>query len=196
MKSIWILPLVVLAGCAHKVDVEPTSAAHEVRPDKVRKTPAYVYISPEISGLERIAKPGHVCGAHSYPVSMGPALRTSILRTVEGAHSSVVSLNSRSDAKNDGPLYTFGLDEYTPRLRFAMGFFVGTADASADLALKATAYNPEGKEIASTTVRGAGQESEDGDCPVGATVLGRASQKAMRISLENFVSRVINSNER
>ena len=196
MKIFWFLPLVALVGCAHKVDVESTSAAHEIRSDKILKTPAYVYISPEVANLERIAKSGHVCGAHTYPVSMGPALRTSILKTVEGGYSSVVSLNNRNDAKNDGPLFTFGLDEYTPRLRFVMGFFVGTADASADLALKATAYAADGKEVASTTVRGSGQDSEDGDCPVGATVLGRASQKAIRVSLENFVSRVINRNDR
>jgi len=42
------------------------------------------------------------------------------------------------------------------------------------------------------TVRGFGQESIDGDCPAGAEVLGKATEKAVRLSLENFVARVIN----
>lgn len=42
------------------------------------------------------------------------------------------------------------------------------------------------------TVRGFGQESIDGDCPAGAEALGKATEKAVRVSLENFVARVIN----
>lgn len=182
----------VIIGCAHRAEVGSTSGAHEIRRDRVQNTKAYVAISGDLANFERVVKPGYLCGAHTYPVAVGPAIKTSIVRTVGAAHSSVIAVTSAAEAGKDGVLYTFSLDDFNPRLRFQQGFFTSTADASVELALKTTAISMEGKELATTTVRGFGQESVDGACPAGAEALSRATEKSVRVTLENFVSRVIN----
>ena len=183
---------VLIAGCAHPVDVGSTSAAYEVRRDRVQPTKAYVAISGDLATLERNVKPGYVCGSHSYPVAAGSSVKTSIVRTVSAAHSSVVTVQNAGEAGKDGVLYIFALDDFNPRLRFQQGFFSLTADASVELSMKTTAISPEGRELATTTVRGYGQESVEGPCPAGAEALGKATEKAVRVSLENFVARVVN----
>ena len=181
-----------LVGCAHRAEVGSTSAAYEVRRDRVQTTKAYVSVSGDLANLEKVVKPGYVCGAHSYPVAAGSSIKTSIVRTVSGAHSSVVSVQSSAEAGKDGLLYTFSLDDFNPRLRFQQGFFTPTADASVELSIKTTAISSDGRELATTTIRGYGQESVDGACPAGADALSKATEKAVRVTLENFVARVIN----
>lgn len=183
---------IAMVGCAHKADVGSTSAAYEVRRDRVQSSKAYVAVSGDLANLERNVKPGHVCGAHSYPVAVGSAVKTSIVRTVSAAHASVLPIQTAAETGKDGVLYTFALDEFNPRLRFQQGFFSLTADASVELSIKTTAVSTDGRELATTTVRGYGQESVEGPCPVGAEALGKATEKAIRVSLENFVARVIN----
>ncbi|BEP59391.1 hypothetical protein GmRootV118_66350 [Variovorax sp. V118] len=182
----------LIVGCAHRAEVGSTSAAYEVRRDRVQSSKAYVAVSSDLATLEKTVKPGHICGPHNFPVALGPAIKTSIVRTVSGAHSSVVPISTASEAGRDGVLYTFALDDFNPRLRFQPGFFVPTADASVEISIKTTAVSADGRELATTTVRGFGQESLDGQCPVGAEALGKATEKAIRVSLENFVARVIN----
>ncbi|SCX70959.1 hypothetical protein [Variovorax sp. EL159] len=182
----------LMVGCAHKAEVGSTSAAYEVRRDRVQQTKAYVAVSGDLANLEKVVKPGQICGAHSYPLSVGPAIKTSIVRTVSAAHQSVVPVQTSSESGKDGVLYTFALDDFNPRLRFQPGFFSATADASVELSIRTTAVSPDGRELATTTVRGFGQESVEGDCPVGAEALSKATEKAVRVSLENFVARVIN----
>jgi len=123
---------------------------------------------------------------------LGSSIKTSIVRTVSAAHSSVVPISTAAEAGKDGVLYTFALDEFNPRLRFQQGFFSLTADSSVEISIKTTAVSPDGRELATTTVRGFGQESVDGPCPAGAEALGRSTEKAIRVALENFVARVIN----
>lgn len=182
----------LMVGCAHKAEVGSTSAAYEVRRDRVQQTKAYVAVSNDLANLEKIVKPGQICGAHNYPLSAGPAIKTSIVRTVSAAHQSVVPVQTASESAKDGVLYTFALDDFNPRLRFQPGFFSATADASVELSIRTTAVSSDGRELATTTVRGFGQESVEGDCPVGAEALSKATEKAVRVTLENFVARVIN----
>lgn len=192
-RAMTVCALSFLAiGCAHRAEVGSTSAAHEVRRDRVQNTKAYVAISGDLANYEKVVKPGYLCGAHNYPVAVGSSIKTSIVRTVGAAHSSVVAVTTAADAGKDGVLYTFSLDDFNPRLRFQQGFFTTTADASVELSLRTTATSSEGKELATTTVRGFGQESVDGACPSGAEALSRATEKAVRVTLENFVARVIN----
>lgn len=184
--------LAALGGCAHKAEVQGTSAAYEVMADRKAAGTAYVVVSDDLAKLERIVKPGFACGAHSYPVNFGPAIRASIARTVEGAFNDATVLTSESLSPKSGSMFVFRLDEFNPRLRFLPGFFVPTADASVEFSMRVSATNAAGKVYSTTTVRGTGQATEDGGCEVGASVLANASQKALRVALESFVSRVIN----
>lgn len=193
MKAVMVaLVLGALGGCAHKAEVLGTSAAYEVMSDRKTAGTAYVIVSDDLAQLERVVKPGFACGAHSYPVSFGPAIRSSIARTVEAAFQDAIVLTSESLSPRNGAMFAFKLDEFNPRLRFIPGFFVPTADASVEFAMRVSATNAAGKIYSTTTVRGTGQATEDGGCEVGASVLAVASQKALRVALESFVSRVIN----
>ena len=187
-----MISLAVLSGCAHKAEVLGTSAAYEVMSDRKKTGNAYIVVSDDLANLERVVKPGYACGAHSYPVVIGPAIRASIVRTVEGAYQDATVLSSESLSPKDGPVFVFRLDEFSPRIRFLPGFFVPTADATVDLAMRVTATNTAGRVYSTTTIRGNGSATEDGNCSAGAGVLAIASQKALRVALENFVSRVIN----
>lgn len=193
-KYALILGLVALAsGCAHQANVVSTSAGYEVRSDKVNNGKAYVYISQDLDSLERIVKPGHICGAHTYPLDAGPAVRASIMKTMEAAYKQVISVPSRSAAQSDAPMFAFSLDEFNPRLRFVPGFWSATADSSVEMAIKTSTTGIDGKEVSSATVRGFGQDSVDGGCETGADILAKSTQKAIRVTLENFVARVINT---
>lgn len=194
MKKASVVLLAVLAtGCAHQASVSSTSAAYEIRTDKVRAGKAYVVVARDLEVLEPTVKSGYVCGAHSYPLQAGPAVKSSIMKTMEAAYKEVVSVPSRNEAQKDGHVYVFALDEFSPKLRFTPGFFSATADASVEMAMRTSAVAPDGKDLVSTTVRGYGAETTDGECPVGADILAKATQKAIRVTLENFVTRVINS---
>ncbi|WP_156914548.1 hypothetical protein [Cupriavidus sp. amp6] len=194
MKSIFVAlgTVALFSGCAYQGHVASTSAGYEVRPDRVSKGKAYVYVTQDVATLEKTVKPGFICSAHSYPLEAGTALKSSIIKTMEAAYKDVIPVTSVGAAGKDGPLYSFSLDEFTPRLRFAQGFWTGTADATVEIAFKTAAIEPSGKDMARTTVRGFGQDSQEGTCDVGAQALTTAAEKAIRVALENFVGKVIN----
>lgn len=194
MRSVFALAaLAALAGCSAPVLLNDTSAADEVIPSKTRQGKAYVQINTDLVNYKKEVKPGARCGAWSYPVELGAALKTSIVKTVQGAYDPVIVVDQASSPLSDGPLFSFRLSDYNARLRFVPGFFQPTAESSVEFAMSVSARTSTGTEYYSTTVRGTGMADEEGACPVGAAAVGRATEKALRGSLENFVSKVINT---
>ncbi|MFD1556005.1 hypothetical protein ACFSHT_10270 [Paraburkholderia silviterrae] len=160
---------------------------------KATKGSAYIVMSPELSSLGRTVKPGLICGAHSYPIYAGDVIRSSLIKTLEGAYSSVSASDSLPTAAQ-GPVFKFDVADFDPRLRFAQGFWSGSADANVDLAIRARVTSPTGAELITTTFRGQGHGSEDGQgCGMGADALSDAAAKAIRSAMENFVDKVINT---
>lgn len=181
------------SGCAYNVQVASQSGAAEVMTNKVRQEKAYVVFGDSLITASRDVKSGFACGAHKYPMSIGEALQSSISRTVEAAYPNAINNGGQIPSSADGIIMKFDLADFDPRIRFLPGFWVPTADANVDLAIKARLTDAKGKELLTTTFRGQGHASEDGSCPVGADALSEAAQKAIANAMESFVDKVFNT---
>ncbi|WP_236002441.1 hypothetical protein [Paraburkholderia elongata] len=194
IKAVAALSAVTMfSGCAYNVQVSSQSGAAEVMTTKVRHDKAYVVFSDSLATAGKDVKSGFACGAHKYPMYIGEALQGSLSRTVEAAFPQVVNNGGAVPSSADGIVFKFDLSEFDPRIRFTPGFWVPSADANVDIAIRARVSDRTGKELITTTFRGQGHASEDGACPVGADALGQAAQKAISNAMENFVDKVINT---
>jgi hypothetical protein len=181
------------SGCAYNVQVASQSGAAEVMTNKVRQSKAYIVFGDSLATAGRDVKSGFACGAHKYPMYIGEALQSSISRTVEAAYPNAVNNGGQIPSSADGIVMKFDLADFDPRIRFLPGFWVPTADANVDLAIKARLTDAKGKELLTTTFRGQGHASEDGTCPIGADALSAAAQKAIANAMESFVDKVFNT---
>jgi hypothetical protein len=182
-----------LSGCAYNVQVGSQSGAAEVMSTKVRQDKVYVVFSDNLATAGMDVKSGFACGAHKYPMYIGEALQGSISKTVEAAFPHTVNNGSAFPSAGDGMVFKFDLSEFDPRIRFTPGFWVPSADANVDIAIRARVSDRQGKELVATTFRGQGHASEDGSCGIGADALGLAAQKAIANAMESFVDKVINT---
>jgi hypothetical protein len=194
LKTVAALSAVAMfSGCAYNVQVSSQSGAAEVMSTKVRQYKAYVVFSDNLATAGKDVKSGFACGAHKYPMYIGEALVGSLSKTVEAAFPQTVNNGGSIPASADGIIFKFDLSEFEPRIRFTPGFFVPTADANVDIAIRARVSDKAGKELVATTFRGQGHSSEDGTCGVGADALAEAGRKAIANAMESFVDKVINT---
>jgi hypothetical protein len=191
-KLVWaVLPL--LAACAHEVPLTAQTGGSEVMTSKVSKHPAQVIVSQDILGAAPVVKPGYLCGAHSYPLNIGPIITQSLQRTLESAFSRVEVSPTPVATAPDAVVFKFDLESLDPRVRFIPGFWSGTADSSVDIGIRVHVTKADGSELITSIFRGQGHDTEDGACPVGAQSLERASEQAIRSAMENLVDKVINT---
>lgn len=188
-----MLAATVFSGCAYNVQVASQSGASEVMSTKIKQDKAYVVFSDNLVTAGKDVKSGFACGAHKYPMYIGEALQGSLSKTVEAAFPQVVNNGGAVPSTHDGIIFKFDLSEFDPRIRFTPGFWVPSADANVDIAIRARVADKQGKELITTTFRGQGHASEDGNCPVGADALSLAAQKAIANAMESFVDKVINT---
>ncbi|CAJ9609585.1 hypothetical protein [Burkholderia pseudomallei] len=194
IKAVTALSAVAMfSGCAYNVPMSSQSGAAEVMSTKVRHEKAYVVFGDSLATAGRDVKSGFVCSAHKYPMYIGEALQGSLSKTVEAAFPQVVNNGGTVPSSADGIVFKFDLSEFDPRIRFTPGFWVPTADANVDIAIRARVSDRTGNELITTTFRGQGHASEDGSCPVGAEALSQAAQKAISNAMESFVDKVINT---
>ncbi len=192
-----ILCLFLLAGCSFKGQASATAgAAAEVLPQRAIPATASVYLSSELSGLSRTVSPSYVCGAHAYPLSLGAAIQTSIITTNEAAFDAVVS-GKAATSPEPGALrhIAFDLEQMSARLEFSPGFFTANAQANVDLIMGVSVYDAAGTQILRAVVQGNGFAEQQGDCPSGSSVLGRAATTAIERALEEYVFKVINADQ-
>lgn len=186
--------LLTLQGCAYTARVPSANGAAEVMPTRRIASPAYVRVEPELSGLSRNASLGHLCGAHTYKVEMGPAVTESIMQTLEAAFTNVIRVDAQSEAKSDGYFLDFYLSDFSPRLRFDPGFWVMSSEASAELSIRAKAYDGKGDLVFQTTARGeARSDNSSGGCPDGDKRLVEAGRKTVQRAMEDLAQKLINS---
>lgn len=193
---ITIFAGLMLSGCAYNAQVMSTSSpVAEIRPDKRIDCTASYYIESEISDLSRDIKPSsYVCSAHTFPLSVGDALKTSIVKVLDGSFSNVVVSSSKTPSDGDGRYkFIFSLDTFNPSLRFSPGFWQANIFASAEIVMKVIVADSNGKEVVRTTIFGEGSADSGGQCGDGAQLLADATQKAIKRTLENFVYKIINS---
>lgn len=86
-------------------------------------------------------------------------------------------------------------NELTARLDFAPGVWQARAQANVDLLMRVRVYDAMGEELLRAVVEGNGFGEAPGDCAAGAQALGAAATKAIERALEEYVYKVINSDQ-
>lgn len=193
---IVILGSFLFTGCAYHAKVSSTSApVSEIRPDKQLGCTASYFIESEIADLSREVKPSsYVCSAHNFPLEVGEALRSSIVKVLDGTFKNVVVSSSKTPSDTDGRYkFIFSLDTFQPSLRFSPGFWQANISATTEIVLKVIVVAENGKEVVRTTISGEGSAESGGQCGDGAQVMAEATQKAIKRTLENLVYKIINS---
>lgn len=189
----------ILAGCTHGSEaLTVTAPASEVRVDRRVNEPVSVMIDPAIASLSReAAENSYVCSAHSYPITVGPAVKTSLLNVLEEAFSDVKIVESREQASEDGFFLSFRPDTFRPTVSFSMGFWQGTANSSSEIVLKVSARYYENVIFDSITIAGRGSSNgrHKGGCDVGANALREATEESIQRLMENFVYKVVNTGD-
>ncbi len=193
---IVILAGMMLSGCAYNAQVMSTSApVAEIRPDKQINCNVSYFIENEISDLSKDIKPSsYACGAHTFPLKVGEALKSSITKVLNGAFTHVTMSSSKTPSHGDGKYkFIFTLDTFNSSLRFSPGFWEASIFASSEIVLKVIVVDANGKEIVRTSIAGEGTANIGGQCSDGANALSDATQKSIKRVLENFVYKIINS---
>lgn len=190
--------LVSIAGCTYQAAAVRTAApAAEIRVDRVRDHAVALYIDEESQELTSDARViGITCSAHTFPLEMGPAVRQSIRSVLEGGFQGIQTITQTSAIPEGAPLFfRFTLEEFDPTVSFAANFWNSTATANVDIVMGVVASGIDGEELLRLTIAGDGTANSNGGCGEGATVLAEAGEEAIEELLENFVFRVINSDE-
>lgn len=183
-------------GCAYKAQVLSTSApVAEIQPDKQIDCTASYFIESEIRDLAKDIKPSsYVCRVHTFPLEVGTALKSSIVKVLEGTFANVTTASSKTPSESDGRYkFIFSLDTFHPTLRFSQGFWQANIFANTEIVMKVMVTDANGKEVVRTTISGEGSADTGGLCGDGAQVLADATQKAIKRTLENLVYKIINS---
>jgi len=197
MRLLAVVAAFLLAGCTYTAQVSPTAApAAEVIPERKSNLNISYYIAPELESLTRDASEGHMCSAHKFPVNAGSAIASSLRSVNEAGFASATAGGTASlPAPGVDRHLVFQLEEFSPRLHFETGWWSGTAIANTELVLRVVAYDPAGKEVLRVTIAGSGYGELDGGCDAGAKALETATNQAIKRTMENYVSRVINAQQ-
>jgi len=200
MRSLWVVAFfVALAGCTHGSEALMVSApASEVRIDRRVEQPVLVVIDSTIDSMSReAAENSYVCSAQSYPITVGPSIRSSIINVLEEAFTDVQISESSKAESEDGFVMWFRPDTFRPTISFAQGFWQGTANASSEIVLKVTAMYKNKIVFDNITIsgRGASNGEHRGGCDVGANALRDAAQDSIQRLMENLVHKTINTGD-
>lgn len=190
-----------LQGCAYNVQTVtvPVVNVQASYDSKISGKFALV-LDDSLKDANRQVKPGsYVCSAHSYPVSLGTGLSSSLQRMFEQIFEEI---QVRPNAPTTEALGREGLrgtvvvrlEEFAPRINCQMGFFSGNCTAYGDLAVSVNVRGASGT-LFSTSATGTrvADGSAGGACEGGAVVLGDAINRSMRDLLERLGERVSNS---
>jgi hypothetical protein len=197
MYKVLLALSLLLGGCTYNAQVSPSSsAAGEILPSRKIAYPTSYFVDTELASLNRDASEGYSCSAHKFPVSVGPAISSSIRSVNDSAFEQVAEGGTASQAGDGVERHlVFQLDSFEPRLRFEPGFFQGTAVANVELVLKVTVYDKTGNALVRTRITGSGYGEMDGGCGAGAEALGIAANQAVKRTMESYVDRVINAQQ-
>lgn len=189
--------VILLGGCSYNAQVVSTSApASEIRLDRVRDARAALILDSEIETLRREVKPSsYVCTFHDYPLDIGQSIKQSIRSVIDSSFREMEFVGVGGTASGHDFTFKFDLTDFVPTISFASGFWQGTANANVELVMRVTVMDSEGQEILRTTIAGEGNAQQKGGCGDGAQALADAGQESVKRLLENFVYKVINSDQ-
>ena len=190
-----------LTGCAYNVQTTSVPVVN-VQASYDTKIPGKfaLVIDDSLKDANRQVKPSSfVCSAHTFPVSMGSGLSTSLQRLFEQIFEDVQTRPNMPTADTmtrEGLRGTIlaRLEEFAPRLTCQSGLFSGSCTATGDVAVSVNVRGPSGTLFAtSATGSKVADGGSGGACEGGAVVLGEAINKSMRDLLERLGERVANS---
>lgn len=194
---VFLVAAVALGGCTYQANVAPTvAAAADIAPGRTVDKPVSYYVSPELESLTRNASEGYVCSANAFPVNAGPAIAASIRNTNDAAFKNVIAGGGMTDAAPGAERHVvFALEQFTPRVHFEQGWWSATAVANAELAMRVTVYDAQAQELTRAIVAGNGYGEVDGGCDAGAKALETATNQAIKATMQNYISRMVNGGE-
>ncbi len=191
--------VVISSGCTYQaVAIQTSVPASEIRVDRVRDAHAVVITNFDSQIVaEDAKKPGWTCTAHNYPVDIGSALKSSLGIVMDSAFASYEQQGSMPAVDSSTPQYLFRFDirEFEPVFSYASGFWSGTAQGNVTISGRIQVFDGNQNEILRTMVAGSAHSNAEGGCDKGAEALAAASTKAIADLLENFVLKVINSDQ-
>ena len=200
VARLFVLAAISLtSACSYQAAaVQTVAPTGEIRADKVRDAHAgYVFSVDDAELSAEARKTSYTCSAHTYPVDIGPALKGS-LEAVMGAsftsHEELADINAKVIGHHDY-VFVFDLEEPDFSMGMATGFWEGSANARTSITMKTVTYGTDGNEILRTNINGDGGGDSKGGCDAGAEALSQSATDAISELLENFIYKVINSDQ-
>lgn len=189
---------VAIPGCAYNVQPGVIGGAniYSVHADKV---PGHfvLVIDPGVRNTSRDIRPSsHVCGAHTYPVTVGNAIGGSIHRALEMVfesireHNEPPTIEAMREQNIKGAILV-RLDNFEPKLRCSTGMWSGQCTATTDLSLGVIIRGPSENLFASSASGTKSAEADTGSaCDGGARALADSITGATRDALERLGERM------
>ncbi|SMF38581.1 hypothetical protein SAMN06265365_102421 [Tistlia consotensis] len=203
MRGILALAvLAVLSACSHDV-YTPVTPATNIYSSYTDKIPGHwlATVEPPATG-GTIKVTGYICSAHDFPLTADTAYLESVRKTLLNVFEEVETVPAEPLDKEAETLRTAGAlglirvehAAIEPRVTFVPGFFVGTAQADADMSARVTVDGPDGR-LYGSKVDGRGSATSDGECNAGAPALSQAISKAMLDMMEDLGERLSNAEQ-
>jgi hypothetical protein len=196
-----ILQRIFLSGCAYSVQPVSTRAVNIYSAYENKVPGNFILVMDDsIRNVNREVTPAsYVCRAHRYPIAVGDSLAVSIKQTMESIFEHV---NEQGSAPSGDQLSKLGfngvilvrMDDFSPRVLCAEGFFSGTCSASTDISFGVIVRGANGI-LVSTAASGSKVADSDagGACGGGATVIGDSITRSTRDALERLAERLSNA---
>ena len=187
MKISCMATLMVAAltcACTHNVDLMGTDApASEVMANRRVTSPTIYSFSDDLKD----AKATTEVGAHTYVVSIGPA----IVRTIRAANQIGFDHAQEGQPQTRAPYnIRIQLDEVQGRIVPIPGFWIGKAGANIDVSGKVDVTDGQGNEVTRAIIEGEGNAVDTDP----SEALRLAGEKAIKRLGTDYVYKVINTN--
>lgn len=143
---------------------------------------AALYVDAEAMS-ERVKPAGLTCSAHNYPVDARSAFTASVEATLANVVHEIETvdapLNRRQLAQlGHDAMIVVRADDFDVDVLWRPGFWVGTAEAEADIRAGLQVDTADGRAVG-LTVSGSGEADAPSGCPGGAPVIGDAVGDAL-----------------
>jgi hypothetical protein len=192
------LGCVSLGGCAYTTQVQPSisPAVYSFAEEKLPGT-ILLYLEDWTETPLSVRSKTHFCSAHTFPISLGVPARSAFQKATTACFKDVIFLDSmptreRILKERASGVSVVKLNQFTPEIAFQPGFWRASATATAEIYVDVVIYDKNLQRVFSTTIGASRQASGDGGgaCEGGAVVLGEATSKALRETVERYVERI------
>lgn len=196
-KLVLAVSLTLLGGCTYSTQTATlASAAAEIRTSEHISAPAILRFDPQYDSLTVNAKKNSLeCSAHSYPSTVGPAIKASVRKAFEAVFDSV-DVSGNPGSNPGAVVISVRHEAYNPVLQFSSGFWSAKASAQSEIVMRVDAER-FGKQIMyPVTISGEGSAfGLSGGCGKGAEAINQANEGALKRLMENLAYRLINNGD-